>query len=900
MTYTPIRPAPPAVVHALLSDGETVCIRPAQSGDDERVQRLYDGLSDESLRLRFFGASRASGRRAAGRLPGPPREGHLALVAVHGGQVIAVAEYERTVAPTVAEISLAVADGFHRRGVGTLLVEHLADAARRAGISVLTAVTLADNHLMQQVVTDLGLPVRRSLEGGEVHVGIAVEPDERYLAALDHRAGIADLASLRPLLRPGSVAVVGAGRSPGSVGRAVLRKIKDGRFTGRLYAVNPHAHAVLGVPSFPAVADLPHPPDLAVLAVPAAAVVEVAEQCGAAGVRALVVLAAGLDADQGAALLAACRRHDMRMVGPNCLGIAATASGIRLDATFAAHRPLPGGAGVAVQSGGVGMALMNGLTRLGIGVSDFVSMGDKYDVSGNDLLRFWEADPRTRMALVHLESFGNPRVFSRTARRVAHSMPVLTVDAGRSAAGRRAAAAHSAAAATPTMTRQALFAQAGITAARSVAELLDTAALFHSQPLPAGARVAVVSNAGGAAVLAADACAEAGLAVPELPPAVVRELLEVLPEGAGGVNPVDVTPTAGEAELAACVDLLAGSGAVDTVLVVLVPTALTAATGDDPQRALTHPDPARRTLTVAAVLLDQAEEVRLLQGSDGSAVPAYADPRAAAAALAHAVARARWLARPPGAVPVPGGTDREAANALAERYLGRHPDGGWLDPGDCSALLDRYGIPHTPTRLVPSPDRAAAAYRELTGGSGPAAVKVHRPGPPPRSEQGAVALDLPDEEAVRTAARDLTRRFGDVMSGMTVQPMEARGTEAVAAVTADEVFGPLVVFGLGDTTAELLDDQAARLAPLTDRDVHDLITAPRGAPLLRGHGGAEPVDPAGLEQLLHRLSAMGCDLPQLAEAHLDLVARHDGVVAVDVRVRLLPRRATDPYLRRLR
>jgi acyl-CoA synthetase (NDP forming) len=413
--------------------------------------------------------------------------------------------------------------------------------------------------------------------------------------------------------------------------------------------------------------------------------------------------------------------------------------------------------------------------------------------------------------------------------------------------------------------------------------------------------VAVVSNAGGAAVLAADACAEAGLTVPELPADLIAELLGGLPEGAAAANPVDATAAVGERALSECVDLLSRHGAVDAVLVVLVPTALAAATGDDPRRALTHADPGGRPRTVAAVLLDQAEQVTLLRGRDGSAVPSYADPQAAARALARAAERAHWLARPTGNVPELHGTDPAGARAVVAHFLAEHPDGGWLDPLNCTELLAHYGIAQLPTALAATEDQAVEAFRDLTEGVRRAAMKAYWPGLLHKSEQGAVLLDLDGEEQVRAAYRDLSERFGDVMTGVVLQPMARRGTELVAGVVQDEVFGPLVLFGLGGTATELLADHAARLAPLTDRDVHDLITAPRCAPLLFGEGGAGPVDLDGLEQVLLRLSALACDLPQLAEADLNpVIARHDGVLAVDVRVRVLPRNAHDPYLRRLR
>ncbi|MFJ3306686.1 GNAT family N-acetyltransferase [Streptomyces sp. NPDC086549] len=887
-------------VHALLADGTTVCIRPVLPGDHAQLQGLYEEMSPENLRLRFFAASRRSAAMAADRACAPAHPGYRALLAEANGQVIGLAEYDTGGEKDDAEISIAVADGLHHRGVGTLLVEHLVSAARAEGVTTFTADALSENRQVLQLFADLGLHTSRRFEGPEVRCVIRLDEDDTYLSAVEARGRAADVASLQPLLHPGAVAVVGAGRTPGSVGRAVLHHLRTGGFTHRLFAVNPAVTSVLGVPSYPSVSALPKTPDLVVLAVPAAAVPAVAEECGRAGVRALVVVTAGLDPSQAQALLTACRTYGMRLVGPNCLGISNTDPELRLDATFAADHPRPGTAGVAVQSGGVGIALLDGLSRLGIGVSSFVSLGDKYDVSGNDMLQWWESDRRTELALLHLESFGNPRAFSRTARRVTRRIPVLTVDAGRTDAGRKAAASHTAAAATRTMTRQALFTQAGITATRSIGELLETAALFHSQPLPDGSRVAIVTNAGGAGVLAADACAEAGLALPPFTPAMVDELLGVLPDGAAIGNPVDATAAVSEEQLMECVDRLTRCPGIDAVVAVLVPTAVAAATGDDLVRALTAV-PGRWARPVIAVRLEQDLPVRLLPTTDGGAIPSYAEPQAAARALARAADRAAWLARPAGTVPDLGGIETERAGTVVQDHLAAHPDGGWLDPRTCADLLACYGIPQIPWAWAETEDEAVLAADRLRGFDGRVVMKAHWPGLLHKTQQHAVHLDLRGGSQVRAAFRDLETRFAGLMSGVVVQPLAARGTDLFAGVVQDEVFGPLVLFGLGGTATEVLADHAARLAPLTDRDVHDLITSPRCAPLLLGANGHHPVDLDDLEQLLLRLSRMAADLPQLAEADFNpVLAAPGGVTVLDARVRLLPRRPQDPYLRRLR
>ncbi|MEY9875592.1 acyl-CoA synthetase (NDP forming)/GNAT superfamily N-acetyltransferase [Streptacidiphilus sp. MAP12-33] len=902
-------PETPRTAEALLADGTVVSIRPLARGDHDAVAELHARrMSPENQRLRFFGISRRAPELTADRLCAGPRPGFVALGAFEpdAGQLIGVVECEaETADPSRAELAVAVADDWHHRGVATLLIEHLVHAARSQDVRVLVADALADNHAMHKVFTDLGLATNRHWADAQVRIeAVLDETATPYLDAVEARGSRADIASLRPLLRPRSVALVGVSRRPGTVGHSLMLKIRQGGFTGSLWPVNPHAGQIDGLLCFPTLDALPGTPDLAVLAVPANAVAAVAEECGQRGVRSLVVLTSGLSRTQSARLLRACRRHSMRLVGPNCLGLAITDPEISLDAEFGRATPKPGGAGVAVQSGGVGIALMEQLDTLGIGVSDFVSLGDKYDVSGNDLLQWWEQDGRTRLALLHLESFGSPRAFSRTARRVARTLPILTVDAGRSLAGRRGAASHTAAAATPTVTRQALFTQAGITATHSIAELVETAALLDCQPLPGiTGSVAVISNAGGIGVLAADACVDHGLTVPELPAPLALQLKELLPDGAATANPVDATAAAPAQTLVAAVDALAESGAVEAVLLCLAPTALgTAQTAEEalaPLLAL----PGRRTRPVAAVLLDQREPVRFLTCADGSRIPAYADAQSAARALSRALSRSRWLAQPLSTERETPGCRPTDAAALVERHLAHHPDGGWLEPPLVAKLLACYGLPLADAIWCDGEESVtqAAAVLARTGEGGEVVLKAHWPGQIHKSDLGAVRITSAEEHQVRTAYREFVDRFGERMDGVLVQPRQAAGTELLAGVVQDPVFGPLVVFGAGGTAADLLDDRTARLAPLTEADTGAMITSLRTTPLLFGYRGRAAVDLERVEDVLARLGRMAADLPQLAEADLNpLICGPDGVVCVDARVRLEPRRVPDPYLRRLR
>jgi acyl-CoA synthetase (NDP forming)/GNAT superfamily N-acetyltransferase len=875
---------------SLLADGTTIEVRDAEPADEPALAAMYAAMSTEHRYLRFLGSG-AMGPAAARRACRGSGPGHLALLAVLDEEVVGVAEHEPTGVPGEVEAACAVADRHHHRGVATVLLEHLVTRAMDAGIRTFVADTLAYNHPMLEVFADMGMRVERHLAGEVIEVRIPLAEDETYLGAVAERERNADVHSLQPLLRPGSVAVIGAGRRPGTVGRAILDNLLAAGFTGELYPVNPTADEIAGLRCYPSVADLPQAPDLAVLAVPAGSVPQVAEQCGERGIRALLVVSSGLSGEPGRALHDACRRHGIRMVGPNCLGLVNTDPLIRMDATFGARSPVPGTVGVAVQSGGVGIAVLAHLSRLGIGVSSFASLGDKFDVSGNDLLQWWSSDGVTRLAVLYLESFGSPRKFSRTAQAVSRRLPVLTVAAGRSEAGQRAAASHTAAAATPQASREALFRQAGVIATSGLGELISTAAMLTAQPLPGGRRVAIISNAGGAGVLAADACADVGLRVPPFGTDLMAELAAVLPAGSATANPVDTTAAADSKQFRAAVDLMLASRQVDALIVAIAPTAL----GELDSALLDAPAVAR--LPVAAVRLDQPESVQLLVCAGGGQLPSFPEPAAAAAALARAAEHAARLRQPAGVLPELADLEVDAARELVAGALQSRPTGGWLAPDLAAELLTRYGIPVLPVRMAHSADEAAAVAQEL---GGPVVLKAYWPELVHKSDLGAVLLGLSGEDAIRAGYRDLVARLGDRIRAVAVQPMAQHGLELLAGTVEDDVFGPLVVFGLGGVATEVLADRGARLTPLTDLDAAELVRSLRTAPLLMGYRGQPAVDLAAVESVLIRLSRLADDLPDVAELDLNpLLARPDGVRVLDARVRLQPRRRSHPYLRSL-
>src|SRR5271165_1165604 len=542
---------------------------------------MHANMSPENLYFRFFSMSRVAAEREAQRICREPSPDRGALLAVLDGQVVGCSSYDvANNGSKSAEVAMAVSDDMHSRGIGTLLLEHLVSLARSRGVRAFVAETLGDNAPMLQVFADAGLRAHRALADGVYEISFPLPTSEddagldTYRDAVAERERSAGVASLRHVLTPASVAVIGASRRPGSVGRVILQNIIGGGFRGPVYAVNPGAAELDGIACAPSAAALPEPTDLAVIAAPPAAVVAIAEDCGRRGVKALVVITSGLDGAARTELLGICRRHGMRLVGPTSFGVANTAT--HLDATFAVHHPGPGKAGLALQSGGVGIVLLEHLSRLGVGISSFVSLGDKDDVSGNDMLLWCESDTATKLAVLYLESFGNPRKFARTARRVGRAKPVLTVNVGRSAAGRRLAAARSAAAEAPLLTRQALLEQAGVIATANLGELLDTVALLASQPAPAGGRVGVVSNTRGGGMLAADACGDAGLHVAGLAGDTRRALRDMLPAGAAVAGPVDTTAAIAPGIFRRCLQLVGADPGVDAVLALTATTA----TGD--------------------------------------------------------------------------------------------------------------------------------------------------------------------------------------------------------------------------------------------------------------------------------------------------------------------------------
>lgn len=774
--------------------------------------------------------------------------------------------------PSTVEVAFAVADDLQGHGIGARLLERLAALAASVGVERFVAEVLPQNRAMLRVFADAGFDVTRELGGGEVEVRFPIVPTTAFRARVDERDHVAVAASLRPFFRPAAVAVIGASRRRGSIGGELFRNILAADFAGAAYPVNRGAEPVSGVRAFTSVAEIGVPVDLAVICLPAAQVEAAARAVLATGVRALCVISSGFAevGDDGAALqerlLALVRAHSTRLVGPNCLGIAVP--GLGLNATFAPRALPPGHIAFSSQSGALGLALLEKAAERNLGFSAFVSIGNKADVSSNDLLEWWDDDEETNLVLLYLESFGNPRKFGRLAARVARKKPILALKAGTTGAGARAASSHTAALAGSETAVDALFRQAGVLRARTLEELVDAAALLSSQPLPQGRRTAVVSNAGGLGILCADACEAAGLELEGLGAETRERLRAVLPGDASVANPVDLLGSATAATYEAVLPLVLADRAIDSVIVLFVPPVV--ATADDVAAAIARAA-AGATKPVLAVIVSGDGIPAPLREAD-SRVAAFSYPESAPRALALAAERADWLRREAGTVPTVDGIDRPGARRLIESIA----DERWLDPAETRMLLTAYGIPLVPERTVTSVEAAVAAAREL---GFPAVVKAAAPGAH-KTESGGVALRLTTAEEVRIAAR----RIG---APLLVQPMITEGVELLAGVVQDPVFGPLVAFGPGGVLAELIGDARFAVAPLTDVDADELVRGGKAGRLVAGFRGGPPADAAALTDLVHRLARLAEENPEVAELDLNpVLGLAAGCVAVDARVRL--------------
>ncbi len=873
---------------APLRDGSTIRVRPIRSTDRDEVRDFYERLSPESRVFRFMSGGVDLGRVADWAVDVDYRD-RYGLIATRGSddRIVGHGSYARAGGPR-AEVAFAVADELRGRGVATVLLAHLAEVAEEGGIATFEAEVMPTNHRMVEVFRESGFPVETSSAPGAIHLefptSFSADAQERFY----RRDRAAAAAAVRAFMEPRSVAVIGASRRRGTVGGEIFHNLVDGGFNGVVYPVNPTADVVQSVRAYRSLADVPEAVDLAVIAVPSEAVGGVARECADAGVAALVVISAGFGETGDAGmerqreLVEICRGAGMRLVGPNCLGVLNTNQDVALNATFAPTAPPPGNVGFLTQSGALGLAMIGLAADRNLGLSSFASIGNRADVTGNDLLEYWEDDAATRVALLYIESFSDARRFGRVARRVGARKPIVVVKSGRSQAGARATSSHTGALlAASDITVDALFKQAGVIRSDSLADMLDVASLLANQPLPAGPRVGILTNAGGPGIMCADACEAAGLEVPALPDEVQAALRGFLAPEASVSNPVDMIATATAEDYRRAIAALGRCESLDAMIVVFVRPLLTRAedVAREVHRALGE---LPREIAVQTVFMS-AEDHAAMVAAGG--VPCYLYPEDAARALSRARRYASWRQ---GAVEPPEPLDdvrHDEATALIAEALEAAP--GWLGFERLIRLLDCYGIPVAEWRLAGDPAAAGDAAAEL---GGPVALKALGPQIVHKTDLGAIETGLDGARDVAGSASlmdSALARAGLARERFLVQRMVEGGAEMIVGVVGDEMFGPVVACGAGGVQAEILKDVSVRIAPLTRRDAGEMVRSLATYPLLTGYRGSPPVDIDGLVDVVLRVGAMVEAHHEIAELDLNpVVAAPDGCLVVDARVRV--------------
>ena len=866
--------AQPLVRDVILNDGSTLRLRAPTPDDYEDIKAFYDRLSTESLYMRFHGMVRTDvPARYLVEARGVDR---VALICRHGDRVVAAASYDRLREPGVAEVAFAVADDFRRRWTATRLLEQLAAVAAEQGIRRFDAEVLATNRAALGVLKEAGFAIRRKGAGGEVTVVFDITPTESVWERIDERDHRGVVASLRPLLAPTSIAVVGASDAPDDRGGAVLSNVVDGHFQGVVTPINRAGGVIRSIRAADSIAGLQEAPELAVIAVPPAEVVDTAREAAEKGVKALVVLA-GEVADDGdeagereERLLEVVRAAGMRLVGPNCLGVLNTDPQVSLNATFAGFRMLDGRLAICSESGAIGIALLGHAAARRLGVSSFASLGHRADVSTNDLLELWEDDPRTRVVMLYVETVGNPERFSRIARRVARRKPILAVKGHRRPdAPRSEAHTHTSAALHGEAVVDALLDRGGVQRFRGGEALFNAAEFFDRQPLPAGRQVAIIANSAGVATLAADACA-------------MRDLIVAQPRGQMR-NPLVMHIRAGPQDYVRGVRGILRDAGVDALMAFYVDPL-----GGDPEGVLEAISvaAARHGKPVVACVVTNEGELPI---DPGQGVPNFRFPDSCADVLARAVERRAWLSRPVGEAPQYEDLDSAAARELISSYLDTgQSDRTWLASDDAERLLATHGVTAVPSHQCAEIDSAVAAAEEI---GGPIAIKALRPPPAYAGDIDAVLLGLEGEAAIRAGWSELERRVrqtGRPFTGAVLQRLMPPGADVLVGTVIDPELGRVMAVGLGGRHGGLAGTAAFRLPPNTDIDADELIDASRAVTTqLDGSRGLPRLDRHALRELVLRFALLLREAPEIVEADLNPVrCLANGCAVLDTRLRV--------------
>ncbi|MFH5879520.1 GNAT family N-acetyltransferase [Arthrobacter sp. NA-172] len=840
----------------VLRDGGTAHLRPISPEDAGALQAFHTAQSETSIYLRFFTFKSRLSSKELRRFTEVDHTDRVAFVITIGGEIVGVGRYDRLDDPTEAEVAFNISDVQQGRGIGSILLEHLAAAARENGIRRFTAEVLPENRKMLRVFADAGYELVRKFDDGVVNVEFNIDPTEKSLAVMESREHRAEARSVRDLLAPSSIAVVGASRKWGTIGYQLLEHILEGRFSGAVYAVNPEAFELAGMKSFARIADVPGPVQLAIIAVPYEEVPNVVDECGAAGVKGLVVATAGYadDGERGLArqraLVRRARSYGMRVIGPESLGIVNTNPEVSLNASMAPSLPQRGGLGLFSQSAAIGVSVYAAAVRRGLGISSFLSAGNRADVSGNDVMQFWEDDPDTAAVGLYLESIGNPRKFSRLARRLSRSKPVIVAKSD--VTGLRLPPGHVVRTTlAPAAALDAMMRQAGVIAVETIEQLMDVAQIVSSQPLPKGPALAVYSNSAAFGKVVADNAAPQGLVVDRI------------------VTDVDLDSGMSVAleALRRSLRLNLADDSVHAVVAAMVPSLSLTMEAIAGVLADCAAEAGKPVVAAFAGILDNSVQLDGLlspAGESGPSVPCYSSAGSAVAALAAVVRYAKWLDRDQGMFVEPDGCDREGTRAHLERLLSSVPGEQLvrLDDGEGAALLSRYGIPVVPSAVFEHDDDAVAAAERL---GWPVVLKTTDPALRHRLDLGGVRLDIEDADSLRRNITQMRRALEPYGSpAMEVQAMAPVGQACTFRAIEDPLLGPVVSFGLAGDAVNLLDDWAHRVPPLSAADLHDFIRAPRASLKLFGYQGLPAVDVAALEDLGARLVRLKDEHPEIA------------------------------------
>ena len=877
----------------VLRDGEVAHVRPIRPNDGQLLIDFFETLGPESRYFRFFRVKRSLEPEEVEYFTHVDYDDRMALIALIDGRMVAVGRYDRAEEdPAMAEVAFAVADTQQGRGIGTELLQLLTTAARQNNITGFRAFVLPENVQMMRVFRNSGYELHRTMEDGIFNLDFPVAYTDDARKAAEEREKRAGAASILPLFFPRSIAVIGASTRPGSIGNTLFRNLLHTGFGGTLYPVNPTAQVVNAVKAYPSVDDIPDDVDLAFIVVPSEHVLTAARECAEKGVRGLVVISAGFAevGSEGAAkeqaLLEIVREGGMRMVGPNCMGLLNTSPSANVNGTFAPVFPPVGNIAMSSQSGALGIAILEFARRNRIGISQFVSVGNKADVSGNDLLLFWEDDPSTDVILLYLESFGNPRRFARLARRIARKKPIVAVKSGRTGAGSRAASSHTGALASMDVAVDALFGQSGVIRVDTLEEMFAVGSLLANQPAPKGRKVGIITNAGGPAILAADALESEGLVIPELSGKLQAKLREVLPAEAAVQNPVDLIAGATADQYRKTVPLLLESGEVDALMVIYVPVSATGVETVAPA-LLEVGEATESDCTLISVFMQAEEAAEMLEGATVT-IPSFPFPEDAALALARATRYGEWRISDLGEIPEFEDVDvalaRSTVLAALERLGG---EAGWMEPAEVESLLDAFAIPRPASTLATTEEEALDAARRI---GGPVAMKVVSSEALHKSDVGGVLLDVEGDASVSAGFRSIAEAVPN-RDGILVQEMVQGGHEVLVGMTEDPNFGPLIVYGLGGVYVELLKDVAFRLHPLTDREAEKMMHEIKGAKLLEGYRNLPEGDVPAVADVLLRVSAMITAVPEISEMDLNpllVLEPGHGARAVDARIRIEP------------